>query len=224
MTRFIIFLSATSAAALSVFIHQVKDIWLLSFDIVYIILFPHLFCALYLRSASVFGSIPAVLVGLFLYLSAGYEPLGLPTFIKYPLYDETVKIQTFPYRTLAMLSSFLTLILVSLIASKCRRERRRDSILETDEVMGLYYISMTDKAPFTSLSHPPLAVKHSLRNELTPSYGNIVGRAGSYNCIAASADDLSKRTLIGQNRPSSECSSSAPKTSSLVFDGSSSVA
>ena len=43
----------------------------------------------------------------------GEKAISLPLFIKYPFYDEEADEQLFPFRTLAMIASFLTIVVVS---------------------------------------------------------------------------------------------------------------
>ena len=51
-------------------------------------------------------------VGLVLRVGGGESKIGLPLFIKYPYYDEETEEQLFPFRTLAMVASFVTIIIV----------------------------------------------------------------------------------------------------------------
>ena len=52
------------------------------------------------------------ILGLVLRVGGGEDKIGFPSFIKYPFYDE-VKGQLFPFRTLSMIVSFVTIIVVS---------------------------------------------------------------------------------------------------------------
>lgn len=60
-----------------------------------------------------YGSLSAYIVGLVVRLSGGESLLGLPALIHFPGYDEENSQQLFPFRTLAMLLSLLTLYGVS---------------------------------------------------------------------------------------------------------------
>ena len=53
---------------------------------------------------------------MFVRLSGGESLIGLPPLIKYPWYDEGEKMQLFPFRTVAMLLSLTSLVLISLLA------------------------------------------------------------------------------------------------------------
>lgn len=59
-----------------------------------------------------FSFAAAYIVGLLLRGLGGESILGLPAVIKYPYFDEE-KGQLFPFRTMAMLCSFATLVIVS---------------------------------------------------------------------------------------------------------------
>lgn len=60
-----------------------------------------------------YGSLSAYLVAFFVRLSGGEPLLGLPAAIHYPGFDEEDNEQLFPFRTMAMLLSLITLIGVS---------------------------------------------------------------------------------------------------------------
>ena len=101
-----------SATILSLSISSVYDLWVLCSDFVYVVLFPQLFCVVYFPRCNTYGSLLGYILGLFLRLGGGDATLGIPPFIKYPYYDETYG-QLFPFRTLAMLVSLLTILVVS---------------------------------------------------------------------------------------------------------------
>lgn len=56
-----------------------------------------------------YGSLSAYIVGLLIRFSGGESLIGLPALIRYPGYDEERQRQLFPFRTMAMLLSLLTL-------------------------------------------------------------------------------------------------------------------
>lgn len=60
-----------------------------------------------------YGSLSAYIVAFVVRLSGGEPLIGLPAFIKFPGYDEEQERQLFPFRTMAMLLSLITLIGVS---------------------------------------------------------------------------------------------------------------
>lgn len=56
-----------------------------------------------------YGSLSAYIVGLVIRLSGGEALIGLPALIHFPGYDEENQRQLFPFRTMAMLLSLITL-------------------------------------------------------------------------------------------------------------------
>lgn len=60
-----------------------------------------------------YGSFSAYIMAFMVRLSGGEPLLGLPAFIHFPGYDAVEDKQLFPFRTLAMLLSLITLIFVS---------------------------------------------------------------------------------------------------------------
>jgi solute carrier family 5 (high affinity choline transporter), member 7 len=60
-----------------------------------------------------YGSLSAYIVAFAVRLSGGEPMLGLPALIHYPGYDYAGERQLFPFRTMAMLMSLITLIGVS---------------------------------------------------------------------------------------------------------------
>uniref|UniRef100_A0A3B5A6L7 High affinity choline transporter 1-like n=1 Tax=Stegastes partitus TaxID=144197 RepID=A0A3B5A6L7_9TELE len=94
---------------------SVFALWILSGDLVYCLIFPQLVCVLHCRCANTYGAISGYVVGLLLRLMSGEPVLGIPPLLLYPGWREEngVVTQHFPYRTLAMLSSVLSVAAVS---------------------------------------------------------------------------------------------------------------
>ena len=86
-------------------------LWYLLTDVVYVILFPQLVCALYVPASNTYGSVSGYVIGGLLRFLAGEPLIGLPALIKYPMYHYDY--QGFPFRTLTMLLSLLTIFIVS---------------------------------------------------------------------------------------------------------------
>ena len=85
-------------------------------DLVFVILFPQLVGAVYIPFVNTYGSRAAYTIGLFLRVTGGEKLIGFPATIKYPYYDEDGG-QMFPFRTLAMVVSFITLVSVSYLTN-----------------------------------------------------------------------------------------------------------
>ena len=97
---------------MALLVDSIYTLWALCSDLVYVILFPQLCCVVYLQGTNTYRSFLGYIVGLVLRVGGGEDKIGLPPFIKYPYYDDTDG-QLFPFRTLAMIASFVTIILVS---------------------------------------------------------------------------------------------------------------
>ncbi|XP_064458531.1 high-affinity choline transporter 1-like [Ornithodoros turicata] len=105
---------AMGSTALGITIDSVYALWTLSSDLVYVILFPQLVAVVYFRTYSNgWGSLAAYVTGFALRVLGGEPALSLPAVIKYPNYDEDSLAQRFPFKTMAMLASFVVLIAVS---------------------------------------------------------------------------------------------------------------
>lgn len=83
-------------------------------DLVYVILFPQLLMVVHFKDyCNTYGSLAAYLIAFFVRLSGGEPLMGLDAFIHYPGWDEANQRQLFPFRTMAMLMSLITLVGVS---------------------------------------------------------------------------------------------------------------
>lgn len=81
-------------------------------DLVYVILFPQLLMVVHFKHhCNTYGSLSAYIVAFFVRLTGGEPMLGLSPMIHYPGWDG--ERQLFPFRTLAMITSLVTLIGVS---------------------------------------------------------------------------------------------------------------
>ncbi len=100
------------AAILGLVITSVYELWFLCSDFVYVVLFPQLFCVVYFSKCNTYGSLLGYILALFLRLGGGDPTLNISPIIRYPYYNE-VDGQLFPFKTLAMLSSMLCVVLVS---------------------------------------------------------------------------------------------------------------
>ncbi|MEQ8352712.1 MAG: sodium:solute symporter family protein [Leptospiraceae bacterium] len=108
----LIWIVGVAATLIALQVKSVYALWFLCSDFVYCILFPQLILALFDRKTNTIGSLVGFIVALFLRLGGGEAVLGIPTFLPYPMVGED-GVVNFPFRTLAMLSSMVTIILVS---------------------------------------------------------------------------------------------------------------
>ncbi|KAH7983628.1 hypothetical protein HPB52_013192 [Rhipicephalus sanguineus] len=101
---------------MAVAVRSVYDLWALSADLVYVLLLPQLLAAVFLgrRWCNAIGSVSAFSLGLALRVLGGEPVLGIPAVMHYPLYDGST--QLFPFKTVTMLLSGITLLAVSRVA------------------------------------------------------------------------------------------------------------
>ncbi|NWX06308.1 SC5A7 protein, partial [Caloenas nicobarica] len=98
---------------------SVYDLWFLSGELVYALLFPQLCCALFAPSTNTYGSAAGFLVGLLLRLLAGEPALSIPPAVCYlacSLVNGTYS-QLFPFKTFNVLLTLGTIVAVSNLAA-----------------------------------------------------------------------------------------------------------
>lgn len=104
------------ATLMAITVSSVYALWAMCSDLVYVILFPQLLMVVHFKeNCNTYGSLSAYIVAVVLRASGGESTLGIPPLLLYPGYNEETGEQGFPFRTLAMVSSLVTLILVSWI-------------------------------------------------------------------------------------------------------------
>lgn len=95
-------------------IPSIYGLWSMCSDLVYVILFPQLLMVVHFKDyCNTYGSLSAYIIAFVVRISGGEPMMGLPALIRYPGYDEESATQMFPFRTLAMLISLVTLVGVS---------------------------------------------------------------------------------------------------------------
>lgn len=102
------------ATIMALTIPSIYGLWSMCSDLVYVILFPQLLMVVHFKNhCNTYGSLSAYLVAFFVRLMGGEPLMGLDAFIHFPGWDEENQRQLFPFRTLAMVLSLVTLIFVS---------------------------------------------------------------------------------------------------------------
>ncbi|XP_012934956.1 high-affinity choline transporter 1 [Aplysia californica] len=102
------------ACLMAISVKSVYGLWLLCSDLVFVTIFPQLICVMYLKDSNAYGSLASFVLGLVFRLLGGEKSLDLPAAIEYPWFTDGT--QLFPFRTLSMIVSLVTLILVSYLA------------------------------------------------------------------------------------------------------------
>ena len=113
MMRVSMFIVGAAATVIAISVNSIYTLFALCSDLVYVILFPQLCCVIHLPDANIYGSIMGYIMGLILRVGGGESAIGFPAFIKYPYYDEKNKKQLFPFKTLSMMVSLITIVSVS---------------------------------------------------------------------------------------------------------------
>lgn len=94
--------------------------WLVGVDMSYTIMFPQLVCILFFKVSNSYGAAVGLMVGVVLRVLSGEPLLGLPPVLCFPgcrLDEEGRMTQYFPFRSAIMLSSMLSILLFSRLAS-----------------------------------------------------------------------------------------------------------
>ena len=100
---------------IAIVVQSIYYLFVLCGDLVYVIVFPQLTCVLYVTWCNTYGACAGYILGLFFRLTGGEPLVSLPPLIKYPNFDEDTQTQLFPFKTMAMLISLVTIILVSYV-------------------------------------------------------------------------------------------------------------
>ncbi|MCK0191208.1 sodium:solute symporter family protein [Arenibacter sp. F20364] len=111
-----IWIIGIAATILALNITSVYALWFLCSDFVYVLLFPQLVTALFFKKANFAGSLAGFIVAFVLRVGGGDATLGIPVLLDYPMTHGGDVL--FPFRTLAMVSGLITIIVVSLVTQK----------------------------------------------------------------------------------------------------------
>ena len=149
----------------------VVGIFILTADIVYVILFPQFVCAVFLRFTNAYGSFFGLVIGIILRFGGGEPSLSIRPFIKYPYYSESDG-QLFPFKTLAMLCSFITILLVSAIIRELFRRNYIPPQLDiSGKVVPKYDVTGVEEAEIDVATQPD----NSIPLKYTKNLGYPVG-------------------------------------------------
>ncbi|SHG13410.1 sodium:solute symporter family protein [Streptoalloteichus hindustanus] len=104
-------LVGAAATVLALNVGSVYQLWYLASDLVYVLLFPMLVCALFVPFANRTGVLSGFAVGLLLRVSGGEPTFGLPALLPWPWQEDGAVL--FPFRTVAMVAGLATTLAVS---------------------------------------------------------------------------------------------------------------
>ena len=129
-----------SGCLLSMITNSIFGLTALSSDLMYVILFPQLFCVIYLpRITNTYGAISGYFIGTLLRFGGGEEFFNFPNFIPYPgvYMDENGKlVRKFPVKTVAMVADFLVIIVISWLTIFLHR---KGLVSEKMDIAGCFY-------------------------------------------------------------------------------------
>lgn len=105
-----------AATLIALNVGSIYGLWVLCADFVYCILFPQLTTALFFKRANRYGAIAGLIVSFVLRIGGGEPMLKIPALIPYPAFENGAIF--FPFRTVAMVSGFAMIIVVSLLTQR----------------------------------------------------------------------------------------------------------
>ncbi|KAM3183244.1 hypothetical protein ACTXT7_010730 [Hymenolepis weldensis] len=134
--RVSIFIVGALACFLGIMIKSVYELWFLSSDLVYVILFPQLVSVLFIPFTNTYGSFAGYITGLFLRLTCGEKAFGLPPLFYYPGYDYEEDIQRAPVKTISMLGSLAVSTLASYLMHRLWKAGKLSGKRDVFKCMG----------------------------------------------------------------------------------------
>jgi high affinity choline transporter 7 len=121
LIRRIIWIVGIAALLLALNITSVYELWFLCSDFVYCLLFPPLLTALFDPKANSYGILAGFVTAFTLRFGGGDPTLGIPVFLPYPMIEDGVVL--FPFRTFAMASGLVVIVLVSRLTASWQPAR-----------------------------------------------------------------------------------------------------
>ena len=144
------FVVAAISTIMALTTDTVVGLFVLTADVIYVVLFPQLTCAVFIPMTNPYGSFIGFLLGLILRFGGGEPTLSLKPFIKYPFYDEVLEMQLFPYKTMAMLCTFIAIIGVSFLFNWLFK---KGHLPQNMEITGKIKIGLDLDNSFTGLNN-----------------------------------------------------------------------
>ncbi len=108
--RRIIWIVGITTMLIALKVTSIYVLWVLCSDLVYCLLLAPLITALFDRKSNAYGAVAGFVVAFILRAGGGEPAFGIDPWLPYPVTDDII---TFPFRTLAMLSNLVTIMVVS---------------------------------------------------------------------------------------------------------------
>jgi high affinity choline transporter 7 len=105
-------------------VQSVQALWFFTSDLVYVLLFPQLVCALFDPKANRIGSMTAFFVSLVLRIGGGEPLFNFQALIPYP--------DQFPFKTVAAIVGLILLPLVSRLTARFSEARQLANVYEAE--------------------------------------------------------------------------------------------
>jgi high affinity choline transporter 7 len=126
LVKTFVWINGTLATLIALKVQSIYTLWILCSDFVYCLLFPALVTALFDKKSNFYGALTGFIVAFILRFGGGEPSLGLPTILPYPIIDAAIELGPdgsriailFPFRTFAMVSGLVSIILVSRLTQK----------------------------------------------------------------------------------------------------------
>ena len=138
--RVAVVIIGTISTILALVVPSVYGMFILAADIIFVIMLPQLVAVIFLSFSNTYGALSGYIVGLILRLGAGEPYLNLPAFIQFPWYNAEFG-QLFPFRTFAMIFSFVTILITSKLSQwilnkfgKVQRSQEGEEIRESTKL------------------------------------------------------------------------------------------
>lgn len=99
--------------------NSIMAFWILSADLTYTIMLPQLICILFIGVSNGYGAITGYIVAFVMRVLCGEPVFGLPVILHFPgcTLEDGVYIQHWPFKTICMLSSLVSILVLSYLAS-----------------------------------------------------------------------------------------------------------
>ncbi|XP_029700724.1 high-affinity choline transporter 1-like isoform X2 [Takifugu rubripes] len=116
--RITVVVVGVAGTALTSTSNSLLTLWILALDLSYTLIFPHLISVLFFQMTNGYGGFAGAIIGLTFRILLGENSIGLPVLLRLPgcTLVDGVYTQSSPVRTVSMLFSFTTILVISRLA------------------------------------------------------------------------------------------------------------